>query len=399
MVYMPSLLFIWGVAMKKLSREKLTELGWIVFLSVVWFGIGWVVSNRFQPTEQALFNQVLNGISANQVGDVPEKRELTYAALRGLVDRLGDPHAAFMEPAIAQRFQADYDGRTGVIGMFPELLDGQWVITVALPDQPAFQAGLQPGDILRYVDNIPVTAETTAAEITLLIRGPVGEPAQIVVERNGVEHLFTPIREERLVAAEPQMLDDNIAYLAQYTFTANAPEVVAAALRQIMAQQPDALIWDLRSNGGGSMEATQEVLSYFIEDGVLFLAELQNGRQRTFEATGETMAPEILLVVLIGERTYSSAETAAISVADHQRGILIGQPTHGKGTIQEVVDLVGGSKLQYTVAYWLSPTGQNYDGDGVPPDLLVSDDPTTQTDEVLEFALTYIRQNLFTGGQ
>jgi carboxyl-terminal processing protease len=380
--------------MKNPSRKKLAELGWIVLLSVVWFGIGWVASNRFQPTEQALFNQVLNGLSTNQIGDVPERRELTYAALRGLIDRLGDPHAAFLEPAIAERFQADYDGRTGVIGMFPELLDGQWVITVALPDQPAFQAGLRPGDILRYVDNIPVTAEITAAEITLLIRGPVGQPAQIVVERDGEERLFTPVREERLVAGAPQMLDGNIAYLPQYTFTSNAPEVVAGTLRQLMAQQPDALIWDLRSNGGGSMEATQEVLSYFIEDGVLFLAELQNGRQRVFEATGETMAPEIPLVVLIGERTYSSAETAAISVADHQRGILIGQPTHGKGTIQEVVDLVDGSKLQYTVAYWLSPTGQAYEGDGVPPDLFVTDDPTTETDEVLEFALTHIRENL-----
>jgi carboxyl-terminal processing protease len=399
MAYMPSLLFIWGVVMKKLSRQKLTELGWIVFLSLIWFGIGWVANGRFQPTEQALFSQVLNGLSSNQVGNVPEKRELTYAALRGLIARLGDPHAAFLEPATAQRFQDDFDGRTGVIGMFPELLDGQWLITVVMPDQPAFEAGLQTGDRLRYIDNTPVTAETSSAEITLLIRGPVGQPAQIVVERDGQERLFTPIRQTRLVAGEPQILDGNIAYLPQYTFTSNAPEVVAEALRPLLAQQPDALIWDLRSNGGGSMEATQKVLSYFIEDGVLFLAELSNGRQRSFEANGQTLALEIPLVVLIGERTYSSAETAAIAIADHQRGTLIGQTTHGKGTIQEAVGLVDGSMLQYTVAYWLSPNGQNYDGKGVPPDLFIADDPTTDTDEVLEFALTYIRDNLLSGNR
>jgi len=399
MAYMPSLLFIWGVVMKKLSRQKLTELGWIVFLSLIWFGIGWVANGRFQPTEQALFSQVLNGLSSNQVGNVPEKRELTYAALRGLIARLGDPNAAFLEPATAQRFQDDFDGRTGVIGMFPELLDGQWLITVVMPDQPAFEAGLQTGDRLRYIDNMPVTAETSSAEITLLIRGPVGQPAQIVVERDGQERLFTPIRQTRLVAGEPQILDGNIAYLPQYTFTSNAPEVVAEALRPLLAQQPDALIWDLRSNGGGSMEATQKVLSYFIEDGVLFLAELSNGRQRSFEANGQTLALEIPLVVLIGERTYSSAETAAIAIADHQRGTLIGQTTHGKGTIQEAVGLVDGSMLQYTVAYWLSPNGQNYDGKGVPPDLFIADDPTTDTDEVLEFALTYIRDNLLSGNR
>jgi carboxyl-terminal processing protease len=394
-----SLLFLCVVTMKNLSRQKFSELVWIVLLSVVWFGIGWMANGRFQPTEQALFNQVLNGLSANQVGAVPDSRELTYAALRGLVGRLDDPHTAFLEPAVARRFQADYDGRTGVIGMFPEFLDGQWVITVALPEQPAFQAGVRPGDLLRFVDGIPITAETTAAEITLLIRGPVGEPAQIVVERDGEERLFTPIREERLVAGEPQMLTDNIAYFAQYTFTSNAPEIVADALSRLIIQQPDALIWDLRSNGGGSMEATQQVLSYFIEDGVLFLAELKNGRQRTFEATAEGLVTEIPLVVLIGERTYSSAETAAVAIADHNRGILIGEPTHGKGTIQEVVDLVDGSKLQYTIAYWLSPSGQLYEGEGVPPDLFVADDPTTDTDEVLEFALTYIQENLLAGGR
>lgn len=385
--------------MEKLSRQKLRELGWIVFLSLIWFGIGWVANGRFQPTEQALFSQVLNGLSSNQVGNVPEKRELTYAALRGLIARLGDPHAAFLEPATAQRFQDDFDGRTGVIGMFPELLDGQWLITVVMPDLPAFEAGLQTGDRLRYIDNMPITAETSSAEITLLIRGPVGQPAQIVVERDGEERLFTPIRQARLVAGEPQILDGNIAYLPQYTFTSNAPEVVAEALRPLLAQQPDALIWDLRSNGGGSMDATQKVLSYFIEDGVLFLAELSNGRQRSFEANGQTLALEIPLVVLIGERTYSSAETAAIAIADHQRGTLIGQTTHGKGTIQEAVGLVDGSKLQYTVAYWLSPNGQNYDGKGVPPDLFIADDPMTDTDEVLEFALTYIRDNLLSGNR
>lgn len=383
--------------MKNLSRKKFSEMAWIVLLSAVWFGIGWVANGRFQPTDQALFNQVLNGLSANQMGEIPDSRELTYAALRGLVNHLDDPHAAFLEPAIADRFQADFAGQTGVIGLFPEFLDGQWVASVVLPEQTAAQAGLQPGDVLLAIDGVPVTAATNSAELTLLIRGPIGEPAQIVVERNGTELLFTPIREERIVTGEPQLFADNIAYFAQYTFTANAPEKVTDSLRQIMAQQPAALIWDLRSNGGGSMEATQQVLSHFIEDGTLFLAELKDGRQRTFAATGDGLATEIPLVVLIGERTYSSAETAAVAIADHQRGILIGEPTHGKGTIQEVVDLVDGSKLQYTVAHWLSPTGQFYEGHGVPPDLFVAADPATDTDEVLAFALTYVRENLLAG--
>jgi carboxyl-terminal processing protease len=186
------------------------------------------------------------------------------------------------------------------------------------------------------------------------------------------------------------MLTEGIAYLAQYTFTTNASQKVKEALQELLAESPQGLIWDLSSNGGGSMETAQEVLSYFIQDGLLFTAELKGGEQKRFMAEGEAIAADIPLVVLVSERTYSSAETAAAAIADTGRGILIGNTTYGKGTIQATYPLSEETLLHVTVAKWLSPTGQWYDGRGVTPQIMVSDDETTEEDEALRFAVEYL---------
>jgi carboxyl-terminal processing protease len=151
------------------------------------------------------------------------------------------------------------------------------------------------------------------------------------------------------------------------------------------------LIWDLRSNGGGSMQAAQEILSYFIEEGLLFVAELKGGEQRPFVASGDGVAAKVPLLVLIGERTYSSAETAAVAIQERQRGTLIGETTYGKGTIQKTEPLIEDCMLQMTIARWLSPTGEWYEGRGVAPDIVVNDDEDTDEDEVLQFAVDYIK--------
>lgn len=140
----------------------------------------------------------------------------------------------------------------------------------------------------------------------MLIRGPVGVPAHFVVKRGEEILSFDPVRRERTIVSA-QMLDTDIAYVAQSTFTTDAPQEMKEALQGLLDQHPQGLIWDLRDNGGGSMEATQQVLSYFIEDVLLFTAELKGGKEELFVALeGAGRAADIPLVVLIGEYTYSA---------------------------------------------------------------------------------------------
>jgi len=298
-----------------------------------------------------------------------------------------------LTPPVSERFLDDFAGQSGVIGLYPEKQGDQMVVAVIFPDEPAAQAGLKVGDIILSVDGFSFNADTTEAEAILLIRGAVGEAAHFVVQRGDEVLAFAPVRQTRQIISA-RMLPGNVAYIAQYTFTTNAAEEMQAALDALLTQHAQGLVWDLRSNGGGSMQAAQAILSYFIEDGLLFTAELKGGRQERFPAIGDSIAPDLPVVVLVGERTYSAAETAAATMMETHRGIVIGSTTYGKGTIQTTEPIGQDCLLQFTIAKWLSPNGAWYEERGVTPGILVYDNENTRDDEVLQAALDYMLDNL-----
>lgn len=376
-------------------RHHWREALFLVILSAVWFTIGWILHGFLLTSnvDVALFIQARQELLNHFALEMPPSNELTYGALRGMVKQLNDPYAAFFEPEIASRFQADLAGETGIIGLFPEKINGEFVVTVVIPDGAAARAGLEEGDVLVSIDGFDLNEDITGSDVSLLLRGPLGTAADIIARRGNEVLEFHPVREVRAVTSNPEIMAGDVAYFAQHTFTKNAPDEVGAVLDDLLAQNPKAIIWDMRSNGGGSMEAAQQILSYFVDDGLLFTAELKGGEKREFKSDGDGRAADIPLVVLIGEHTFSAAETSAASIQDRKRGILIGDTTFGKGVVQNTVPLAGGSALQYTVAKWLSPKGTWYDHIGVSPDIQVLDDATTPEDEVIQFALDYLNGN------
>jgi carboxyl-terminal processing protease len=162
------------------------------------------------------------------------------------------------------------------------------------------------------------------------------------------------------------------------------------ALEELMSEHPKGLVWDLRNNEGGDMLAAQEIISYFIQDGLLFTAQLTHNRTVQFNAKGKAIAPDIPLVVLMDKTTYSAAETSAAAIAETGRGTTIGSPSYGKGVIQATIPLIDNHMLQMTIARWLSPSGEWYHGHGVAPQVEASDDPATETDELLETAVSIL---------
>jgi carboxyl-terminal processing protease len=370
-------------------KKQAASLVGLFLICAVWFCIGRIVRGGQLGPEISLVEQTRHLLLSEYSDEGASTRELTYAAIRGMLRQINDPHAALLTPPTSLRQQDDFSGKSGVIGLYPEKKDGQMVVSVVFPDDPAYEAGLRVGDVILSVDGVVFTEDTTDAEAILLIRGPVGVPAHFVVSRGDETLDFHPVRQERpMVSAE--MLPGDIGYLAQYTFATDASQAVRGALQELLAQKPQGLIWDLSSNGGGSMEAAQHILSYFIEDGLLFTGELKAGEQRAFVAVGEALAPDIPLVVLIGERTYSAAETAAAAIAETGRGVLIGSQTYGKATIQNTYALGEDVLLQLTIARWLSPDGQCYQGQGVTPLIVVRDDERTEENDVLQAAVDYL---------
>jgi carboxyl-terminal processing protease len=378
------------------KRKNLWKLGRtilaVALLAGVFFLAGWLVRGWQLGPDVGLMAQVHKYLLTEAYPmTVPTGRELSYAAARSMLDEAGDPYSALIVPPMSYRVQDDAAGMTGVLGLYAEKHNGEMVVEVVQSGEAADQAGILPGDVILSIDNVQIDEDMSEIEATLLMRGPVNEPAHIVVRRGGEILEFAPIRKPR-PKVSTQMIDD-IGYIYQHTFTTDTAAMMKDALNKLLDRQPRAIIWDLRSNGGGSMDTTQTILNYFVEDGTLFTAELSRGRVRDFTADRQKVIDaEIPLVVLIGERTYSAAETAAAAISETGRGVTIGSNTYGKGTIHAIIPVANDCLLQLTIAKWLSPSGQWYNDRGVAPDISVQDDATTQEDEVLQYAVNYILQ-------
>lgn len=376
--------------MKKLSRETVSQTAYFLLISLIWLVIGWVLRSQFISGQTTLEDQVKQIIQDDFPGEIPSEDELSFAAVQGMLNIVDDPFAVVIPPPSSLKFEADMSGETGIVGLVPNINEaGQMYIETVIPGSTADQEGVQVGDILLSIDGIPVNAATTVTGSALLFRGPVGEPAELVIERDGEILNFSPVRVER-VALEWDILENGVGYIAQYTFTTNVPELFDEALAAIMATHPPAIIWDVRFNGGGSMTVAQDVLSNFIEDGPLFEVTLKGGETRLFSAVGDAAATAVPLYVLVNEFTYSAAETVASTIQETGRGTTIGTTTYGKGTIQNSMPLKGDYLFEYTIGYWHTPKGVSYQGVGFAPAISAPDDPATAVDETIEAALAQI---------
>lgn len=373
----------------KITKKSLANFFTLILFGLTWFAIGWLLKGRQVQSDAKLVEQVQQILLSDYVDDSLTERQLSHSAIDGMIETLGDPYTTYFVPPFSMRYLDDFAGQSGVIGMLPEKVADDLVVSLIFPGESADLAGLKVGDVILSVDGVAFDAKTSANEAILIIRGPVDEPAHFVISRDGEIQEMDILRYARpIVSAE--MLPEGIAYIAQYTFTTNSTEQMQVALHNMLAQNPKGIIWDLSRNGGGSMEAAQHILSFFIEDGNLFIAELKDGKQQEFLALGEALASDIPLVVLVGEHSYSAAETAAAAIMEHNRGMVIGSTTYGKGTIQATVPLAEDSLLQLTIGKWLSPSGVWYDVEGVNPQIYYEDNIETEENELLQYAVDYL---------
>ncbi len=378
--------------MKRFSHENLTQLRYFVLISLVWFAIGWVLRSQFNLEEASLYGEVVQVLRRDSPGQLPSENELSLAAVKGMLQIIDDPYAVVIPPPSSLKFDADFAGETGVIGLVPNINEaGQMVVATVFEGGTAEAAGVQVGDILLSIDGIPVDASTTVTGSALLFRGPVGEPVELLIQRGYERLTFSPIREER-IALEWRILENGTGYIAQHTFTTNVPALFDEALTAIMATNPPAVIWDVRSNGGGSMMVAQELLSNFVAEGELFHVLLKDGESRLFAASGDPAAPDVPLYVLVDEFTFSASETVAASIQETGRGTTVGNTTFGKGSVQNTVKLRDDHIFEYTIGYWTTPKGVAYEGSGFIPTVIAPDDPNTEKDETLEAALRLISE-------
>jgi carboxyl-terminal processing protease len=317
---------------------------------------------------------------------------MTRGAVSGMLASLEDPYTLFVEPS-QRRLETDrLEGKFGGIGVSLGITNQQVVIASVYAGAPAERAGLQAGDVLLSVDGTEV-AGLSVDQAVLLIRGALGSSVQLRVRRNGQEDLvFTMAREQiDLPSLTWRLLPDSIAYIHIYQFTGRTGDEFSDAVRLLQTSTVRGLVLDLRGNGGGLVDSAVRVLGKLVGHGISY-REVSKKGERRHAIPFEAEPIDWPLAVLVDETSASAAEIVASALQDHGRGLLFGETTFGKGSMQGIFPLSDGSSVHVTTAQWLSPDGHPIQGGAVRPDIIVgSDDSEANADLVLQQALDYLR--------
>jgi carboxyl-terminal processing protease len=307
--------------------------------------------------------------------DQPVSDELMMqGAIKGMMESLGDQHSSYMDPEQYRQANLDIDGSYEGIGAWVDGTGEYLTIVSPMPDSPAEKAGLQPGDQIIAIDG----EDMTGIDGSLVIRkvlGPAGTSLTLTIFREGEPEPFDVTLERAQIVipyVEYEVLDGDIAYIKLFSFSDNGTEEFAAALEDLMSQEPVGLILDLRNNPGGVRDTAVEITSQFIGDGVIMYQEYGDGSRDSFDAVEGGVATEIPLVVLINEGSASGSEIVAGAVQDYERGTLVGMVSFGKGSVQNWIPLVDEQGLvRVTIARWLTPKGRTIHELGIEPDIEV----------------------------
>jgi len=326
-------------------------------------------------------------------------QDMVYGALRGMLASLGDEHTIFVEPQ-QHRLETDtFKGGFGGIGVSIASDDGQAVIVEVHAGSPAERAGVWSGDVLLAVDGTGVSGLALDA-VVLLVRGPIGTRVELVVERSGEQELsFSIIRERiELPSLTWQVLPDGIGYVHIQFFSGRTGEELERAIQALREGGTRALVLDLRGNGGGVVEAAKDVLSQLVGHGIALRELSKGGKEHRHPIPFRLQTVDWPLAVLVDSGTASSAEIVAAAIRDHDRGLLIGEPTFGKGSVQAIFPLQDGSSIHVTISRWLSSNGHPIEKVGLQPDIAVySDDSQQDSDASLQRAIE--RLSLMLKGQ
>ena len=296
------------------------------------------------------------------------------------LSRLDDPYSVFFDPATHKLQKATLEGSYEGIGTAIDLKDGLITIITVFEGSPAAGAGLQRGDILLSVDGREVTG-LSMAEVATLIRGPADTSIRLTISRpndllEAETREFTVVRRRLTVESVTTRYNgDDLAIIKIRTFAATTPRQFAAALRRVQQEGVEGIVLDLRDNPGGYLGSSVAVVSQFLPaDTVVLIEQLGDGEQELHKTRRDGRLLDMPLVVLVNNGSASGAEIVAGALADHDRAILIGETTFGKGTVQVEHDLTDGSAVRITMARWLTPNGHviqgcwSYAGRGGDPD-------------------------------
>jgi len=321
-----------------------------------------------------LLDEVQALLNHHFLREQPDYTQRQYAAIRGVLTSLGDRYTFFIEPPVAQSESDALAGTYGGIGVQLSRNEAGEIELYPFDDGPALQAGVDDGDVLIAINGDALDSDLQQDVVDQLLRGEVKEGSGVTITIRKTTGETQTLFIEFAVINVPSVVwrvlpeAEEIGYVQIMRFTSRTPVELAEAMAALEAAEISGLILDLRNNTGGLLQEAVDVADAFL-DGVTVVVERSQDRERVFEAESGGIATAYPLVVLVNHTTASASELVAGAIQDHGRGVLIGQRTFGKGTVQQIFRLSDQSSIHITSSEWFTPNGNQIDGNGLIPDI------------------------------
>ena len=318
-----------------------------------------------------------------------DTQKLIYGANRGLVEAAGDPHTAYMDPDETKEFDKSLSGQIGGgIGAEIGLRNNKPTIIKPLENSPAQKAGIKAGEVIVKV-NDEASSDWSVEKVVSKIRGEVGTSVKLTLLSDGKTREVSVVRQNIVSPAVESEIDGEIGILKVNRFGDDTVSLSRKYASEFVEKGVKKVILDLRNNPGGTVGAAQGLLGIWLDNQIAMTERRGSEIVKTLRTTGAPILGNIKTVVLINGNSASASEITAGALREYGKATLVGQKSYGKGSVQIVLGLPGGSQMKVTEARWYTPKGKNIDKTGIEPDVKVdlsSDDVNNNVDPQMDKA-------------
>lgn len=318
-----------------------------------------------------------------------DTQKLIYGANRGLVEAAGDPHTSYMDPDEAKEFDKSLSGQIGGgIGAEIGLRNNKPTIIKPLENSPAQKAGIKAGEVIVKV-NDESSSDWSVDKVVSKIRGEIGTSVKLTLLSEGRTREVSVVRQNIVSPAVESEIDGEIGILKVNRFGDDTVSLSRKYASEFVEKGVKKVILDLRNNPGGTVGAAQGLLGIWLDNQIAMTERRGSEIVKTLRTTGTPILGNMKTVVLINGNSASASEITAGALREYGKATLIGQKSYGKGSVQIVLGLPGGSQMKVTEARWYTPKGKNIDKTGIEPDVkidLSSDDIDNNVDPQMDKA-------------
>ena len=318
-----------------------------------------------------------------------DTQKLIYGANRGLVEAAGDPHTAYMDPDETKEFDKSLSGQIGGgIGAEIGLRNNKPTIIKPLENSPAQKAGIKAGEVIVKV-NDEASSDWSVEKVVSKIRGEVGTSVKLTLLSGNQTREVSVVRQNIVSPAVESEIDGEIGILKVNRFGDDTVSLSRKYASEFVEKGVKKVILDLRNNPGGTVGAAQGLLGIWLDNQVAMTERRGSEIVKTLRTTGTPILGNMKTVVLINGNSASASEITAGALREYGKATLVGQKSYGKGSVQIVLGLPGGSQMKVTEARWYTPKGKNIDKTGIEPDVKVdlsSDDVNNNVDPQMDKA-------------